>query len=206
VKSNWWRVGDTVVVVNGQRYESYPMTPTIPIGVVNDFEAILRSAELRCRPRLAMLESAGGAVGFHIGGLVALGERDLIDLGQRVMSHFAWRRTPAHHVPLLRFGNPNLVTTDEVMQQVVRIVLAHEVGHSWAIQSGNHKAGIAGERVADQFAGMIAQALGWRSDLDALTLAHMGCVGPSCSHPSPSTRVADYEHARRFIAPYLRAA
>jgi hypothetical protein len=81
---------------------------------------------------------------------------------------------------------------------VVRVLLAHEIGHAVQARLGIERRGPGAEQQADLTAGWIAEALGWPAGGDALVLAAVGDPGAAGSHPSASARVAAYREGRRM--------
>lgn len=79
----------------------------------------------------------------------------------------------------------------------IRLILAHELGHSWQFETRSPLRGVAAEADADYFAGRIAERLGWHQGTDELIMRGIGCnTGPSCTHPSSWARVAAYRKGR----------
>jgi hypothetical protein len=141
------------------------------------FACIARSVGIDHLP-LAWLESAGGRGGFFRGDLVAVGEEDVRRIAHAVMGSYRG----AH--------------ARDVYAAVVRVLLAHEMGHAVQAKLGLERFGPRPEQEADLIAGWIAESLGWPAPSDALVMAVAG--GPSLggSHPSSSARVAAYHEGR----------
>jgi hypothetical protein len=150
-----------------------------PPAVRELFACIARSVGIDHLP-LAWLESAGGRGGFFRGDLVAIGEEDVRRIAASVM---AYRGAHAR----------------DVYAAVVRVLIAHEMGHAVQAKLGLERFGPRPEQEADLVAGWIAESLGWPAPDDALVMAVAG--GPSRwglggSHPSSSVRVAAYHEGR----------
>jgi hypothetical protein len=134
---------------------------------------------------LAWLESAGGSGGFFRGDLVAVGERDL----QHITASIVARR---------RSGPWPGLGAQSIYAAVVRVLLAHEIGHVVQAKLGLERHGLGAERQADVTAGWIAESLGWPEEDDALVMEEAGGNGPGASHPGPASRVAAYREGRRL--------
>ena len=134
---------------------------------------------------LAWLESAGGSGGFFRGDLVAVGERcgDL----QRITASIVSRR---------RSGPWPGPGAQRVYAAVVRVLLAHEIGHAVQAKLGLDRHGLGAERQADVTAGWIAESLGWPEEDDALVMEEAGGHGPGAPHPGAASRVAAYREGR----------
>lgn len=134
---------------------------------------------------LAWLETAGGRGGFFRGDVVAVGEADVRGLASAVLARLpvAWPRAALY---------------PEVYATVVRVLLAHEIGHAVQARIGIKRCGPAAEREADLTAGWIAESLGWPERDDAAVMEVAGSSVPMGSHPSPSARVAAYRAGRRM--------
>ncbi len=134
---------------------------------------------------LAWLESAGGSGGFFRGDLVAVGEIDL-------------RRITASIVARRRATPWREVAAFSVYAAVVRVLLAHEIGHVLQAKLGLERHGLGAERQADVTAGWIAESLGWPEQDDALVMEEAGGDRPGASHPGATARVAAYREGRRL--------
>lgn len=130
---------------------------------------------------LAWLESAGGRGGFFRGDLVAVGEADVRALASAVATR-AW------------------MPASEAYAAVVRVLLAHEIGHAVQAKLNLADRGIGSEQEADLTAGWIAESLGWPEAGDALVLDGAGSRAPAerSSHPSSAARVHAYREGRRM--------
>ena len=179
----------SVVVREGAGVVAFRGAPP-PAGVDDLFRRIAGVVHVGGLP-LAWLETAGGRGGFFRGDLVAVGEEDVRRLTSAVLAGLpslqgAWVRAP------------------EVYAAVVRVLLAHEIGHAVQAKLGVERRGPAAEQGADLTAGWIAEALGWPAWGDAIVLSAAGDPGTG-SHPSPAARVAAYREGRRMRRARLAA-
>ena len=155
-----------------------------PAGAWELFQRIAGVVELGELP-LAWLETAGGRCGFFRGDLVAVGELDVRRLTGAVLG-----RLPAAGRARAR--------PPEVYAAVVRVLLAHEVGHAVQAKLGIERLGQRAEQEADLTTGWIAESLGWPEHDDALVMETVGSPVPAGSHPGPALRVAAYREGRRM--------
>jgi hypothetical protein len=176
-------IAPSVVVREGAGVVAFRGVPA-PAGVRELFGRIVEVADVGGLP-LAWLESAGGRGGFFRGDLVAVGEDDVRRLTSAVLAGL-----PSTHGPWVR--------ADEVYGAVVRVLLAHEIGHAVQAKLGIERRGARAEQQADLTAGWIAESLGWPAGGDALVLAAVGDPGPEGSHPSAAARVVAYREGRRM--------
>ncbi len=171
----------------------------MPPGVEAIYREVVITSGLGWVPPLAWLNHAAGAGGFWNGQLVAAGAADVEDFATQIWERYprvtgaqaAWQRSVD---PSAEFA-----TLNDVRVMVLRVLFAHEIGHALQDKHGVSNAGIAGERGADELAGMIAEALGWPSWLDQRMMSLIGCRGSIhvCDHPSPAARVQAYLEGRR---------
>jgi hypothetical protein len=154
-----------------------------PRGARELFQRITRVVQVGKLP-LAWLESAGGRGGFFRGDLVAVGDVDVRDLTVAILARFprsgGWAFAP------------------EVRDAVVRVLLAHEVGHAVQAKLGLEASGPRAEEEADLTAGWIAESLEWSEWSDALVMEAVGSPLPGGSHPSPASRLSAYREGRRM--------
>ncbi|APR79682.1 Hypothetical protein A7982_05029 [Minicystis rosea] len=151
-----------------------------PVGAPELFDHIVSAVDVAGIP-LLWLETAGGRGGFFRGDLVAVGEQDVRHMAASVMA---------------RAGGHAL----EVYAAVVRVLLAHEIGHAVAAKIGLVERGVGSELEADLTAGFIAESLGFPEHEDALVLDTAGSRAPAevSTHPSSMARVAAYREGRRL--------
>jgi hypothetical protein len=152
-----------------------------PAGVHQLFQHICGVVAVGGIP-LAWLESAGGSGGFFRGDLVAVGEVDLRHITASILSRRPWPAPAAARV----------------YAAVVRVLLAHEIGHALQAKLGLDRHGLGAERQADVTAGWIAESLGWPAPDDAIVMEAAGSPGPGGPHPGPAARVAAYREGRRL--------
>jgi hypothetical protein len=86
----------------------------------------------------------------------------------------------------------------DVYAAVVRVLLAHEIGHAVQAKLGVERCGARAEREADRTAGWIAESLGWSEQDDARVLQAGGSSGNAGSHPSAAARVGAYREGRQW--------
>jgi hypothetical protein len=173
---------NTVVVREGAALMAFRSAPP-PEGARALFRRIADSVCVGGLP-LAWLETAGGRGGFFRGDLIAVGEDDV-----RAMTRAILARLPALHRAWAHGA--------EVYAAVIRVVLAHEIGHAVQAKLGTVRHGPRAEQEADLTAGWIAEALGWPAQGDAIVLEAAGAPPTSGSHPTPAARVAAYHEGRR---------
>lgn len=155
-----------------------------PVGVRELFQRIAAVVDVQGLP-LGWLATAGGLGGFFRGDLVAVGEADVRGLSAAILARLAARRVVWASAP-------------GIYAAVVRVVLAHEVGHAVQAKLGVERHGPRSEREADLTAGWIAESLGWPEHDDALVLEAAGSPVPSGSHPGAVERVAAYRVGRQM--------
>jgi hypothetical protein len=172
----------SVLVREGARVIAFRGVPS-PSGARELFQRIASVVRVGRLP-LAWLESAGGRGGFFRGDLVAVGDADVRELTVTILARFprsgGWAFAP------------------EVRDAVVRVLLAHEVGHAVQAKLGLEASGPRAEQEADLTAGWIAESLGWSAWSDALVLEAVGSPLPGGSHPSPAARLGAYREGRRM--------
>jgi hypothetical protein len=173
------------------RVDFSPSFTAPPPAVRELFACITRAVGIDHLP-LAWLESAGGRGGFFRGDLVAVGEEDVRRLAVAVMG----ASYPGVHAR-------------DVYAAVVRVLLAHEIGHAVQAKLGLERFGPRPEQEADLIAGWIAESLGWPAAGDALVMAVAGGPSLNASHPSSSARVTAYHEGRalrrRRGSPFIAA-
>jgi len=168
----------SVVVRHGASLHVYPgIAP--PAGVIDLHRRIAGVIGMAPLP-LAWLAHAGGRGGFFRGDLVAVGEADVRALAGAVLGG----RAPASALAGEAYG------------AVVRVLLAHEVGHALQARLRLAPLGEGSEREADLTAGWIAESLGWPEADDVLVMAAAGSRAAT-THPSSRARVAAYREGRR---------
>lgn len=186
------------------QWRGNPVRIQTPAGVEALYRQIVNTSSLGWVPRLVWLNHAAGKGGFWNGQLVAAGEADIEELTAQI-----WERYPrmtSAEAAWQRYVNPAvpLATREDVRMTVLRVLFAHEIGHAIQDKLGRSNAGIAGERGADEIAGMIAEVLGWPAWLDERMMDIIGCRGSIyvCDHPSPAARVQAYRKGRLHVVQY----
>lgn len=151
-----------------------------PVGARELFARIASTVDVSGLP-LAWLETAGGRGGFFRGDLVAVGEADV-----RAMTGALVARSRGH------------ADAREVYGAIVRVLLAHEIGHAVQAKLGMRRNGPDAEQEADLTAGWIAESLGWPELGDAMVLDMAGhdALEGMASHPSSARRVGAYRAGR----------
>jgi len=158
--------------------------------MLGEYQRIVGAAGLRRVPRLVWTWDTGGSIGFYSAteNLIAIGDAEVARLTSEVANGY---------FRPVRYGG--VITHDGLRLAVVRVVLAHEVGHALQYEQGERGYGIATEGGADDIAGQIAKALGWNAEIDAKIMHAIGCRTNFCDHPSPAGRVEYYNQGRRRI-------
>ncbi|MFT3769850.1 MAG: hypothetical protein QM820_30825 [Minicystis sp.] len=151
-----------------------------PMGALGLFDRIASVAGMMSLP-LAWLAAAGGRGGFFRGDLVAVGEADVCAMAGAIHAQSGGRT---------RLG--------DAYAAVVRVLLAHEIGHALQARLGLVDRGAGSEEEADLAAGWIAEALGFPEDDDAAVLDAAGSRAVASSHPAAATRVSAYREGRRM--------
>ncbi len=190
----WRATSDHLIIINGDRSQIYKRH-LAPRGVRRLYERILDHTELECRPQLVWLRHAGGAGGFYLGNAIAIGAADMRAIARELANSDIGIRRIWSHGPYYLSPRYSLA---ELELEVIRCVLAHEVGHAVAYHSGTSQ-GVSSVRVelqADIAAGAIAESMGWDGDLQRQVFHLIGCLGPACTHPSPDARRKAYEFGR----------
>lgn len=151
-------------------------------------------AELACCPELLWLEHAGGAGALWLGDAIAIGAADVRRIAVQVVERYLGLRvlTPRESVT---FRGPRY-SLASYEAEVIRVLLAHELGHARLHEDNDGNTGRRAELLADVWAGYLAAAMGWQPTLQHLIFHAIGCVGPACTHPSPDARMAAYERGR----------
>jgi hypothetical protein len=194
----WHRVGSELLVRDGAGWRVYSVAAA-PLDVRELYGRIFSVAGLCARPELVWLASAAGSVGFAVPGLVAVGANDLLDL-TRCVAEQAFRGVSRPRANLIRLVRPTqrVYGFEEMWWGCLQFVLAHELGHQRQIEQHVLWDRVALEADADDFAGRIAEALGWDAALQ-MSIAHTaGATGPSGAraHPPPDGRVGAYRRGR----------
>jgi len=150
-------------------------------------------------PRLSWVHSTCGSGGVASPYQIILGAMDLREIAQRVLASLPML-TPLDEMAC-RLYRPDirLFTPDDVYHAVVRVVLAHELGHVFRFQNVPQRSVIEEEALADQLAGQIAECLGSDAVADRLVMQAVGCTEVVCSHPNPRARVAAYDTGRARV-------
>lgn len=172
-------------------------TRTVPITreLWNDYRRlseVLR--DIDTPPRLEVHEDLGGVGGEFIGSqwLIRLDLQDVLSIARSIREQ-RWDESVAftrRAVPQPWISRSDVVRATN--RAVLLRMLAHELGHA------AHFAGTPIPRDHDKEAGadFLAGAISAVTDLDvqfgALVFHHIGCTGPSCSHPSPRERACAY--------------
>ncbi len=145
-------------------------------------------------PILVWLREAGGYGGFFAHHYIAVGEKDVREIAERVCQR-RFVPVPSEWMGLF----PNATTKNDVSHAAFRVLLAHELGHAFRSRTGTASIGIPEEAGADVITGWIAEALGWPAWIDELIMAEIGCLGTEdvCGHPSPEGRVNAYRQGRQ---------
>lgn len=172
----------------------------MPPFVRTAWNRAITHAGLRCRPTLFAVESAAGAGGFHVPGLVAVGLQDLERLADALVAAGGYRFLTEARAQWYRRHDPaRLITAADRLRAAAEHLIHHELGHALAHQGGWSRQGPAEEAQADQIAGILAARVGSRPDLGRAFFRAIGCHrAPFCSHPSADDRV------RAFDAGYQR--
>jgi hypothetical protein len=154
---------------------------------------LTRGAALRRAPRLVWLSHANGRGGFTNGELLALGQED----ARRMAEQIAGKLGPARAWA---------ASAADAFVAVVRVILAHELGHVVQAEHGMLVQHRLAERAADGYAGQVAETHGWPAWLDALVMSAGGCQDGRCEHAASAQRVADYHEGRGRIRARARLA
>jgi hypothetical protein len=167
--------------------------------MIETFDAVFGASGLACRPSFVWVAHAGGSIGFYTPGLIVLGAAEIQALASKIWTEYLERLTPENAHWRRLFGMPVWSTLSfvQVWWICVRVIMAHELGHARQAEAGDGRGGIFDEGDADEFAGRIAEVLGWDAELDKMVMHAIGCRhGAACDHPDPNGRVALYEGAR----------
>lgn len=180
------------------------MVVQTPAGVEALYRQIVNTTSLGWVPPLVWLNHAQGAGGFWNGQFVAAGAADVEDFAAQIWARYP--RVSSADAAWQQYVDPTaqFATLDDVRVTVLRVLLAHEIGHAVQDKLGRSNAGIEGERGADEIAGMIAEKLGWPAWLDERMMDIIGCRGSVhvCDHPSPTARVQAYLKGRLHVVRY----
>jgi hypothetical protein len=145
-------------------------------------------------PTLEFYDDLHGVGGLFIPGdwVIAIGRKDMADIVERVLStRWAEVARVAQEVAAAK-GFAITDVRKVMLGAAMGRCIAHELGHA-AIHRGWHNPFAPdGEAGADYYAGRLDAARGndWR--LGEMFFRAIGCVGPSCSHPSPQGRSNAY--------------
>jgi hypothetical protein len=195
-EASWWVDGARLHVIDPgarpptiTRYERLPMPPDLAA----DFRHAYRAAGLVGRLRCELVASAGGALGFFVPGLIALGERDLRQLAQRIFMGPGFSRVDRQTGQLLCLLGTVVLDPEQLYRFVRGRILRHEFGHA-----AFHESGIVvpygddEEASADYFAGQLDAVDGANYALGELIFHAIGCREEICTHPRPPERAGAY--------------
>ena len=159
------------------------------------YARILAATGLHCRPQLIWVKNAGGAGGLYLGDAIVVGAADVRRIAITVVERYLGLK-PLTPYEVLYSQEPTYPLA-MFKREVLRVLLAHELGHALLHQYQQRSGDVHEELRADVWVGRIAQALNWEPGLQRLILHAIGCrLGPACTHPSPQARVAAYDRGR----------
>jgi hypothetical protein len=165
-----------------------------PAWVFELYEELHVQAELACLPELLWLEHAGGAGALWLGDAIAVGAAGVRRIAITLVERYLGLRVLSARESL-SYRGPRYSLAD-YEAEVIRVLLAHELGHARLHEDQEGSTGRRAELLADVWAGYLAAAMDWDPALQHLIFHAIGCVGPACTHPSPDARMAAYERGR----------
>jgi hypothetical protein len=190
----WWTAGRHLFLLDSE-VRAFERRET-PAWVATLYGKLHVQAELVCRPELLWLEHAGGAGALWLGDAIAVGVADVRRIAIELVERYLGLRVLTPRESLVYRGPRHSLAEYEA--EVIRVLLAHELGHARLHQDQNGSLGVREELLADVWAGYLASAMGWDPSLHHLIFHSIGCVGPACTHPSPDARMAAYVRGRQL--------
>lgn len=145
-------------------------------------------------PTLEFYDDLHGVGGLFIGDqwAILIGERDMERIARNVI-----RQWPQHVARLYMNGNGGQRGTPQAVlafavTAATRRCIAHELGHALIYRGGANPYHPDAEAGADYYAGRLDAARGRHRLLGEMFFYSIGCIGDSCTHPSPPNRAAAY--------------
>lgn len=167
-----------------------------PSGMQKAFSDMIACTTLRSHPpALEFYDNLHGAGGMFVPDqwVIMVGLRDMREIAADVA-----QRWPDELINLYAGGyGGRRASTPQLVEYSITAAtgrcIAHEIGHAmiykgyWNPYDPDQEAG------ADYYAGKLDAARGRSRALGKMFFFSIGCVGPSCDHPSPSVRAAAYD-------------
>lgn len=154
-------------------------------------------------PVLEFYETLHGVGGLFIADqwVIAVGLRDIQEIADRVLSN--------HWYEVAKIAQSLAARQNSVVKDVRSVMIgagigrciAHELGHAVLYRGWRNPFHPDEEAGADYYAGRLDAARGTNWQLGEMFFRAIGCVGPTCNHPTPADRsnayVTGYEEQLR---------
>ncbi|MFY0584344.1 hypothetical protein ACN28S_67565 [Cystobacter fuscus] len=157
-------------------------------------EMLTRVPNLRPAPTLEFYDDLHGFGGLFMAEpwVVAVGQKDIETIADQLLStrHLEVARV-ARELGAARNVNVTSIRTVLLGSAMARCI-AHELGHAM-LYCGFHNPYAPDEEAgADYYAGRLdaSRRIDWR--LGEMFFRSIGCVGPTCTHPTPANRSSAY--------------
>jgi hypothetical protein len=166
-----------------------------PNGMAGEYAAMTRLTPMAQHPPTLEFYNDLHDVGGIFSGadwVIMVGVADMQRIANKVLAEWAG---PAEQVYMAhnRGMRPNPQALFHFVKQAATVrCMAHELGHALIFTGLGNPYWPDGEAGADYCAGRLDAARGRSRDLGQMFFWSIGCVGPSCDHPTPDARASAY--------------
>jgi hypothetical protein len=167
----------------------------IPDAMRKDFDIMVSRTNLQNAPTLEFYSNLHGVGGMFVGDqwAILIGVQD-----QQEIAAAVFRRWPAELQRIyLRVNKGRIPSQTQLfnwtVEAAIRRCMGHELGHALRA-TGRYQSPYADEEAAaDYLAGKLDALRNMSPDLGRMFFFTIGCTGPSCTHPEPTTRAEAYQ-------------
>jgi hypothetical protein len=191
---------------SGQRTTGVARRIPVPKEIVQAYtDMVSRVPDLARPPELEFYDDLHGVGGLFIADhwVIAVGQADMERIVENLIATQPASVARVVQDTAAAQGAPINSVRKVLLGGVMGRCIAHELGHALIFRGYVNPYAPDEEAGADYYAGRLDAARGKGGRLGEMFFRAIGCVGPSCHHPSPQGRVVAYSsgyHAQRQSA------